>query len=180
MCSYGELLDVVWNVGFSYGSLPRSLDRWSQEAMQQCAGECSVSRGTAQLLVSIVQRRLQDFPPRYRQLASLMLCRISHLIILSFIFSLNLSEYIREVEFHNRKTSPVITSKRRRPSYLEFRSSSRARLACDRGTPESASWVAWSFTSSTISCTGAILSLSSCSKSRKCSDKTRKRKKMIS
>ena len=46
--------------------------------------------------------------------------------------------------------------------YRELRSSSRDRLACDNGTPESAKRAAWSLTSSMVSWTGAILSLSSC------------------
>ena len=59
------LLDVIRDVGFSDGSLPRMLDRLGEETLDGgTAGGGSVPRRTAQGGVSIVQRRLQHFPPR--------------------------------------------------------------------------------------------------------------------
>ena len=58
-----SLLDIVGHVGFGDGSFPRPLYRGRQEALQQRAVERSFSGDTAQLLVSIVHRRLQHFPP---------------------------------------------------------------------------------------------------------------------
>lgn len=59
----GDLLDIIRNVGFRDWSLPRSVNWRSQEAMQQRPTKRSVSSSAAQLLVSIVHRRLQHFPP---------------------------------------------------------------------------------------------------------------------
>ena len=58
--------------------------------------------------------------------------------------------------------------------YRELRSSSRDRLACDNGTPESAKRAAWSLTSSMVNWTGAILSLSCCVLKKKKKKKEKK------